>query len=95
MSRRKSMNVTWFVQSRCRGVAPDSFRLKVQHRRELFLDVLDVVIDLLARQQLPLLRLAARITDAPGRTAGESNRMVPGDLKSPQPKQRDEIPHVQ
>ena len=49
---------------------------------ELLLDGGDVVVEQLAREQLPLARLAARVADATRRATRHGDGMMPGQLKA-------------
>src|ERR1039457_5998052 len=55
----------------------------------------DVVLQNLWREELPFLRLAARIADGAGGAAGHGDGRVSGELKPAQRQQRDEAADVQ
>ena len=70
-------------------------RVEVEEPRELSADAGDVRVDLLGRQQHPLLRLAARIADHPGAAADDRNRPVSESLQARERHHRQQAADVQ
>ncbi len=68
---------------------------EVQKRLHLFLDALDVGVDLLARLQRPLGALAARVADQTGAAADERDGRVTCALQSRESHQRQQRAHVE
>ena len=62
--------------------------VEVEKSLELPLDAGDVLVELLAREQLALLRLAAGIANHAGAAADDGDRMVPESLQARQPHHR-------
>ena len=72
-----------------------AFDFEIEEVGQLFLDRLDVGLDLLARQQLALVGLSARVADHAGPAASQGNGMVPKALQARQRNQRDQVADMQ
>ncbi len=68
---------------------------EIEQPRELALDARDVGRQHLGREQVALGRLAARVSDHPGRTAGDGDGPVARELEPAQDEQADEVAEVQ
>ena len=78
-----------------KGAGGVLFRFKIQQLRQLHFHAGDVVVEDFLREQLPLLGFPARITNAAGRAASDSDGMVTEQLKPSQREQGNEIAGMQ
>ncbi len=68
---------------------------EIQQLPHLGFDAGQILLQLFRRQQIPLVTLAARITDHARRTAGNRDRPMTGLLKSPEHQQRQQAANMQ
>ena len=74
---------------------PDFLGVEVQEALHLIALPLEVLPDLLAREQGALAALAARVADQAGAAAHQDDRLVPGELEVPQQHQRHQVAELQ